>query len=130
LFVSADDTGDEDRKFQFHKKPWSLNLKNTAEGWRDNQFPELPTPRFNAAVSDVVTVTEKVLDKDGNDTGETKTVDRVFLIGGRTEKGLTASIEALNLTEGKWEKDWPGLDGVVPKQDEDDPNQDEEDDDG
>ena len=110
---------DENGKFAFHKRPWSLNLENTAEGWRNDLFPELPTPRFNAALSDVVTVTENILDDDSNDTGETRNVDRVFLIGGRTEDGLTASIEALNLTDMKWETDWPGLDGKIPKQDED-----------
>ncbi len=109
---------DENGKFVYHKRPWSLNLaetpENKGENWRDDLFPEIPTPRINAAVSDVVTITEPVIDPvTGEPTGETKTVDRVFLIGGRTEKGLTASIEALNLTTGEWETDWPGLDGRV-----------------
>lgn len=86
--------------FVYHKRPWSLDLDNTAEGWRDDLFPDIPTPRINAALSGVVTMQE-------NDAA----VERVFLIGGRTSTGLIASIEALNLTTGAWETDWPGLDG-------------------
>ena len=51
----------------------------TAEGWRNDLFPELSTPRFNAALSDVVTVTENIdlTDTPGN-TDETHNVDRVL----------------------------------------------------
>ncbi len=125
---------DENGKFVYHQKPWSLNLEAPTEGWRDDLFPEMPTPRIHAGVSEVVhtveevPVTKKVTHDDGSvteepvtdpETGkpvtETKEFDRVFVIGGRTEKGLTASIEALNLTTGEWETDWPGLDGRKPK---------------
>ena len=108
---------DENGKFVFHEKPWYLDLDNKNAGWKNDLFPELPTPRYNAALSDVVTTDDEIIDEDtGEPTGETRKTDRVFLIGGRTEKGLTASIEALNLTTGEWEKDWPGLDGRIPKQ--------------
>ncbi len=104
---------DENGKFVFHKRPWSLNLENKGENWRDDLFPEMPTPRINAGVSEVVSVMEPVLDENGEETGETKMTERIFVIGGRTEKGLTAAIETLNLSTGEWETDWPGLDGRI-----------------
>jgi hypothetical protein len=111
-----------------HKKVWTLDL--TEKVWRDNRYPEIPTPRWNAALSDVVTTRDDILDNDGKSTGEKRNVSRIFLIGGRTDnrtvekvtrengtfyhklvtqKGLTASIESLNLTTGKWETDFPNL---------------------
>jgi hypothetical protein len=106
--------------FVFHEKPWVLNLKKPSIGWRNDLLPPIPTPRFNAAVSEVVTMEERIIDEEtGEKTNQTRKVDRVFVIGGRTEKGLTASIEALNLTDRKWETGWPGLDGQIPEKKED-----------
>ncbi len=123
---------DENGKFVYHKRPWSLNLENKGENWRDDLFPDMPTPRINAGVSDVVhtveevVVTKTIVHEDGTETEEpvidpatgepvteTKEFDRIFVIGGRTEKGLTAAIEAFNLSTGEWEMDWPGLDGRI-----------------
>lgn len=104
--------------FELHKKPWSLNLENPSEGWRNDLFPELSTPRINAALSDVVTTIDTVTIADpvtGEVTEKKLEHERIFLIGGRTENGLTASVEAFNLTKGEWETDWPGLDGRTPQ---------------
>lgn len=102
--------------FETHKKPWSLNLENLEEGWKNNLFPEIPTPRWNAGLSDVATTLDPVINEaTGKPTGQMKEVDRVFLIGGRNKNGLLLSIEALNLSEMKWETDWPGLDNRIPK---------------
>ncbi|HBT77102.1 MAG TPA: hypothetical protein DEB39_09290 [Planctomycetaceae bacterium] len=100
--------------FRFHERPWSLNLDDKTEGWKNDLFPAIPTPRYNAALSEVVTTTEPVLDENGNLSKETREIRRVFLIGGRTENGLTATIEALNLDTNAWETDWPGLDRRFP----------------
>ena len=100
--------------FRFHERPWSLNLDDKTEGWKNDLFPAIPTPRYNAALSEVVTTTEPVLDENENPSKETREIRRVFLIGGRTENGLTATIEALNLDTNAWETDWPGLDRRFP----------------
>jgi hypothetical protein len=123
-------------EYKPHAKPYCLDLDDKAKGWRNDLFPEIPTPRWNAGLSDVVTTTEFILDENGKPTDQTQEVIRVFLIGGRidnrtvekvevkdkngnitktyykliTKKGLTAKIEALNLSTGKWEN-FPGLDG-------------------
>ncbi|MDR1271249.1 MAG: hypothetical protein LBK82_17195 [Planctomycetaceae bacterium] len=125
-------------EFAPNKKVWTLDLDKKEQGWRNDLLPELPTPRWNAGLSDVVTTTELVkdengkpeTDENGNPTNRTQEISRVFLIGGRidnrtaekvtrengtfyyklvTQKGLTANIEALNLTTGKWETDFPNL---------------------
>ncbi len=107
----------EDGQFIMHDKPWTLDLDNKDEGWRNDLLPPLKTPRYNAALSEVVTTDDPILDEEtGEPTGETEEIERVFLIGGRNENGLLASVEALNLTKGVWETDWPGLDGTVPPQ--------------
>ncbi|MDR1142195.1 MAG: hypothetical protein LBL62_10915, partial [Planctomycetaceae bacterium] len=125
-------------EFAPNKKVWTLDLDHKEQGWRNDLLPELPTPRWNAGLSDVVTTTELVkdengkpeTDENGKPTNRTQEISRVFLIGGRidnrtaekvtrengtfyyklvTKKGLTANIEALNLTTGKWETDFPNL---------------------
>jgi hypothetical protein len=130
-----------------NKKVWYLDLDQKEKGWRYDLFPAVETPRWNAGLSQQITTTELVLNKDGkpetDETGKptnrTQEVIRVFLIGGRIDnrtvekieekdkdgnvtkkyykpiikKGLTASIEALNLTTGKWETNFPGLDGKI-----------------
>jgi hypothetical protein len=116
-----------------HKKVWTLDL--TKKVWEDNRCPEIPTPRWNAALSEVVTTKEEIIDNENKPTGRFKTVSRVFLIGGRIDnrsvekveikddngnvtkkyhklvikQGLTGSIEAYNVNTNTWETDFPHL---------------------
>jgi hypothetical protein len=150
--VAVDENGNEiilynAGEYVPHKKPFYLDLDKKENGWRNDLFPEIPTPRWNAGLSDMVTTTEFVKDENGKPetdesgkpTNRTQEVIRVFLIGGRidnrttekieikdengnitktyyklvTKKGLTAKIEALNLSTGQWETNFPGLDGKL-----------------
>ncbi|MDR0705888.1 MAG: hypothetical protein LBF88_13020 [Planctomycetaceae bacterium] len=130
-------------EYKPHTTPFYLDLNDKAKGWRNDLFPEIPTPRWNAALTEPVATVELVLDEngkpetDGDGFAKTQTMLRVFLIGGRidnrttervdvkdengnitknyhkpvTQKGLTAKIEAFNLTTNQWETNFPGLDG-------------------
>jgi hypothetical protein len=110
-----------------HKNVWTLDP--IEKKWNYNAFPETPTPRWNAALSEPITINETYLN------GNTKTVKKIFLIGGRidnryaekvevknekgdvikiyhklvTKKGFTDSIEVLNITDKSWETDFPSL---------------------
>jgi hypothetical protein len=110
-------------EFMPHKRAWILNLDT--KKWTNDFVPEIPTPRWNAALSEVVTVKEDILDNEGKPTGEKKDVHKVYLIGGRidnrtvekvvpqvpqvpyyklvTKKGLTSSIDVYNIDTNKWE---------------------------
>jgi hypothetical protein len=85
-----------------HNTPYVLDLDQNM--WRNDIFPAMPTPRYNAGVSPVVTTTEPNVESLGTDKH-----DRIFVIGGRTQEGLTSKIESLNLTTGTWETHWAKL---------------------
>jgi hypothetical protein len=88
-----------DGSYKLHEKPFILDLDfNT---WLTDVIPPIPTPRYNAGVSQVVTTTDT-----NPETNETTTNDRIFVICGRAEAGLTSKIESLNLTTGQWETHW------------------------
>jgi hypothetical protein len=92
----------QDGNYKLHEFPYVLDLDSNR--WKIGEIPPLPTPRFNAGISQVVTTTET-----NPQTNEQKTSDRIFVIAGRTQEGLTSKIESLNLTTGQWETSWKNL---------------------